>query len=702
MADGPIFHLSLLEEETTLMDGSKTARSRRHVIGAVALGAALSMSPLMVLSTPSSAGAPAVAVTGLSLGDRGDSVKSVQEALVNQGIAVAGGVDGVFGPNTQSAVKAFQKSHGLPQSGMVDDATAIALGLATSPLLGLTQGARGAAVEQLQQRLASSGFAPVGGADGVFGPATTTALRSFQSAKGLSSTGTVDAATAAALGSVSATSGGVTAPASADEPAARQPQTEQQASTSLVGLKIGSRGDAVKSLQQRIMSAGFTVVGGADGIFGVLTASALKSFQNANGLETSGVVDEATASALAAIGGGSGATHDPTVSSPLVGLRYGSIGSDVKALQQALIDAGITVRGGADGVFGTATQSALQEYQQAKGLSRSGVVDEATASALASSGGSSSTSHSALVGLSAGALGNTVKQLQQALIDAGIKVRGGADGIFGPATASALKEFQTSQGLAATGSVDQATAAALAKPKPVGAASPVSAGGFAKYGEKGERVVALQSALVAAGIPLRGGVDGDFGGGTSAAVMEFQRRNDLRVTGAVDGATAAALGLSERPAPSAPDPSSVKLQVFPVQGRCGYADTWQYTRGGGRRHLGVDIIAEEGKLLYAVVDGKIDKIYQDYPGSLAGNGIRLRMADGTYFFYAHMQSVAEGIEVGVPVKAGQIVGYLGNTGNSGTPHLHFEVHPRGGAAVNPYPLVKAIDACGVTAPLPQP
>ena len=692
------------------MDCSKTTtRSRRHVIGAAALGAVLSLSPIVVLSSPSGAQAPALAVTGLARGDRGDSVKSVQQALVNQGIDVSGGVDGIFGPGTEAAVKSFQGSHGLPQSGKVDDATAIALGLASSPFLGLTQGARGDAVKQLQERLANAGFRPAGGADGIFGAATTTSLVAFQEANELSSNGTVDAATAAALGSISATKAATAAEstANAEQQAARQPQAEQPAGTSLVGLKIGSRGDSVQQLQQAIMKAGFTVVGGADGIFGVLTATALKSFQNANGLETSGVVDEATAGALATVVDGSvDAGHDPTTTtSPLLGLRHGSIGSDVKALQEALIAAGITVRGGADGVFGPATRTALEQYQQSKGLAASGIVDEATANALASTGGGSAPT-SALVGLKAGALGNTVKQLQQAIIDAGIKVRGGADGIFGPATAAAVKEFQTSQGLAATGTVDQATAAALAAPAPVGVTDPgngsATEGGYAQYAEKGQRVLALQSALVNAGIAVRGGVDGDYGGGTSAAVMEFQRQNGLSVTGRVDAATAAALGLEKMPAPTAPDVSKVELKVFPVQGRCGYTDTWLYARGGGRLHLGVDIIAPKGNLIYAVADGKIEKLYHDGPGSLSGNGVRLRMADGTYFFYAHLDSLAEGIDVGVPVKAGQILGYNGSTGNSGTPHLHFEVHPQGGAAVNPYPLVKAIDGCDNTAPLPQP
>jgi murein DD-endopeptidase MepM/ murein hydrolase activator NlpD len=88
---------------------------------------------------------------------------------------------------------------------------------------------------------------------------------------------------------------------------------------------------------------------------------------------------------------------------------------------------------------------------------------------------------------------------------------------------------------------------------------------------------------------------------------------------------------------------------------------------------------------------------------LSGNALRLTAADATYFFYAHLDSFAPGLAVGSVVKAGQIVGYMGDTGNaSGNSHLHFEIHPGGGDPVNPYPVVKAIDACHVTEVLPQP
>ena len=673
-----------------------TSRSRRHVIASISIGALLALGPMVPTAMPVNADAPAVAVTGLSRGARGDAVKSVQSALVNQGLEVAGGVDGIFGPGTESALKTFQKQQGLNATGVVDDATALALGLASSSLLGLTQGNRGDAVKKLQRRLVAAGITVSGGVDGIFGPGTQTAVKTFQKQQGYSPTGVVNAATAAALEAIDASS-----PAPDDESpdVTDEPATDASSSSSLVGLKIGARGDLVKDLQRTLMSAGFTVVGGADGIFGALTANALKSFQNANGLKTSGVVNAATAKVLSTIGN-TDSEHDPSASNPFVGLQYGSIGADVKALQTALMGAGISLRGGADGVFGTATQAAVKEFQASQGLSQTGKVNSKTASAISS--GAKVTGASPLTGLKAGALGNTVKSLQQALIDAGITVRGGADGIFGPATANAVKEFQKSQGLEATGIVDAKTAAALADPKQPTTQEPAAEGGFAVYGEKGERVIALQSALVKAGVTLRGGVDGDFGGGTSAAVMDFQRANGLSVTGKVSDATAAKLGLSRMPEPTAPDPSTVDLEVFPVQGRCYFGDSWGFSRGGGRVHLGVDIIAPEGKLLYAAADGTITKIYTDYPGSLSGNGVRLTMADGTYFFYAHMVEVADGIDVGTKVKAGQIVGRVGNTGNSGTPHLHFEVHPQGGAAVNPYPLVKAIDACGTEKPLPQP
>ena len=115
----------------------------------------------------------------------------------------------------------------------------------------------------------------------------------------------------------------------------------------------------------------------------------------------------------------------------------------------------------------------------------------------------------------------------------------------------------------------------------------------------------------------------------------------------------------------------------------GFGDTWGAPRSGGRHHQGVDMIGARGTPLLAVVDG----IAISGEGVLGGNTIRLLGADGNRYFYGHLDSYGS---LG-PVKAGDVIGFMGDTGNakSSTPHLHFEIHPGGGVAVNPYPTVRA-------------
>ena len=78
---------------------------------------------------------------------------------------------------------------------------------------------------------------------------------------------------------------------------------------------------------------------------------------------------------------------------------------------------------------------------------------------------------------------------------------------------------------------------------------------------------------------------------------------------------------------------------------------------------------------------------------LGGTKLWLKGESGTYYYYAHLKAFAEGLANGDVVEAGDLVGVVGDTGNAkgGAPHLHFEIHPDGGPAVNPYPLLKVVD-----------
>jgi murein DD-endopeptidase MepM/ murein hydrolase activator NlpD len=159
-----------------------------------------------------------------------------------------------------------------------------------------------------------------------------------------------------------------------------------------------------------------------------------------------------------------------------------------------------------------------------------------------------------------------------------------------------------------------------------------------------------------------------------------------------------ALAIEAAPPPMAESISSLRTRDLriPVEGirRENLRDTFTDTRALGRSHNAIDIMAPRGTEVRAADDGTIEKLFT----SIAG-GLTIYQFDPTQtfsYYYAHLDRYASGLGEHQAVRRGQLLGYVGSTGNASAsaPHLHFEIARLGpdrlwwkGDAINPYPLL---------------
>lgn len=536
----------------------------------------------------------------LRRGDSGSDVTSLQTRLADLGY-YAGRPSGSYDTATYAAVTAFQILNGLTADGVVGSATCARLfstaatpyptsrptlipattrpadvktpvPLGNVPTRTLRYGSSGSDVASLQQRLQSLGYY-TGAISGSFDQATRAALVSFQQRNGLSADGMAGQMTYARLYSANA----VAAPLITQTPAVSTPApTRQPVSTPQKyviptrTLRYGYTGSDVVSVQQRLTALGY--LSGATGVYDTATMAAVRLFQLRNGLSSDGLAGSRTCALLFSSAAKPAAAVEPTVpptQAPTLiptqaptpiptptataitrTLRSGCTGEDVKALQTRLAQLGYfttTITGS----YASSTVSAVKAFQRRNGLSADGVAGSMTLSRLYAANAiaadpvtpaptAPASTEPVYRMLSNGATGEDVMRLQQRLASLGYPVS--VTGTYDSATASAVRQFQTNNYLGVDGIAGTETQRTLYSANPARAdETPVTSYTTLSVNSASNSAALqnLQRRLIELGYPAK--ANGKYDGNTHNAVVAFQQRNGLTITGIANGATQAKL-----------------------------------------------------------------------------------------------------------------------------------------------------------------
>lgn len=423
--------------------------------------------------------------------------------------------------STDQAKSKFKVSSGNLPSKAVGTFTAAErkASAANSDTTYIRENSSGAAVSKVQTELKALGYY-YGQITGNAGPKTVAAIKSFQGKNGLTADGIAGPQTIAKIDAAYEAKGG----------------SSSGSGSSASGLKLNSKGTDVRNLQQDLTTLGYYWAE-ITGNFGAKTETAVKRFQEENGLTADGVAGTKTLNAIAAAVARKGGTPASGGSAGTT-LKLNSQGTKVSQLQTDLKQLGYYYAE-ITGNFGAKTEAAVKAFQKAKGLTADGVAGTKTLNAIAAAvdkaGGSSSGSSSTNMKL--GSTGAAVSALQQNLTTLGYYY-GDVTGHYGNLTQQAVKKFQKAKGLTQDGVASTATLNAITSAlKNAGVdVGPGTVATTLREGDKGTAVTELQTMLKKLNY-YYGSVTGSFGSLTKQAVRKFQDDNKLTVDGVAGPAT---------------------------------------------------------------------------------------------------------------------------------------------------------------------
>lgn len=423
--------------------------------------------------------------------------------------------------STDQAKSKFKVSSGNLPSKAVGTFTAAErkASAANSDTTYIRENSSGATVSKVQTELKALGYY-YGQITGNAGPKTVAAIKSFQGKNGLTADGIAGPQTIAKIDAAYEAKGG----------------SSSGSGSSASGLKLNSKGTDVRNLQQDLTTLGYYWAE-ITGNFGAKTETAVKRFQEENGLTADGVAGTKTLNAIAAAVARKGGTPASGGSAGTT-LKLNSQGTKVSQLQTDLKQLGYYYAE-ITGNFGAKTEAAVKAFQKAKGLTADGVAGPKTLNAIAAAvdkaGGSSSGSSSTNMKL--GSTGAAVSALQQNLTTLGYYY-GDVTGHYGNLTQQAVKKFQKAKGLTQDGVASTATLNAITSAlKNAGVdVGPGTVATTLREGDKGTAVTELQTMLKKLNY-YYGSVTGSFGSLTKQAVRKFQDDNKLTVDGVAGPAT---------------------------------------------------------------------------------------------------------------------------------------------------------------------